>query len=48
MKTLIASSILFTSLFAQASLKDLNDQTPPFKLAPLPYAADSLGKAIDA
>jgi Fe-Mn family superoxide dismutase len=39
---------LMVSLGAQASLKGLNSQSSPFKLAPLPYAADSLTKAIDA
>jgi superoxide dismutase, Fe-Mn family len=44
---LFISFLLLTST-AFATLKDLNSQTAPFKLAPLPYAANSLEKAIDA
>jgi len=40
--------LISTSSFAFASLKNLNSLGSPFKLAPLPYAADSLSKAIDA
>lgn len=40
--------ILLNVSLSWASLKDLNAQASPFKLAPLPYPANSLEKAIDA
>ncbi|MBL7542324.1 MAG: superoxide dismutase [Bdellovibrionaceae bacterium] len=40
-------TVLLSSL-SWASLQELNAQTSPFKLAPLPYPANSLEKAIDA
>lgn len=48
MKSLVLTALLsIMALSAQASYKSL-DQTSPFKLNPLPYAANSLEKAIDA
>lgn len=44
----IILGLLLNVSMGWASLKDLNDQAPPFKLAPLPYPANSLEKAIDA
>lgn len=46
MKSLFISLLTFTALAAPASYKQL-DQTSPFKLPALPYAAGSLAKAID-
>jgi Fe-Mn family superoxide dismutase len=40
--------LFLISLSAHAALKDLNELVSPFTLAPLPYAVDSLTKAIDA
>lgn len=46
-KVLAMSLIFMSAVQAQAGLKDLGAQTVPFKLAPLPYAANSLEKAFD-
>lgn len=48
MKTLLITGLLLVASTSFASYKSLNSQTAPFKLAPLPYAADSLTKGIDA
>ena len=45
---LLSVSLVLTAVSAQASLKSINSQSGTFKLAPLPYAANSLEKAIDA
>lgn len=48
MKNFLALSLIFASATASATtLSELNALTPPFTLAPLPYAANSLEKAID-
>lgn len=41
-------ALIFVSSLADASLKQINLQKSPFKLAPLPYSENSLEKAIDA
>ncbi len=40
-------AILSGAVSAEASLKEIGAQPAPFKLAPLPYAANSLEKAFD-
>ncbi len=40
-------ALVFLSGFAHANVKQINLQMSPFKLAPLPYAENSLEKAID-
>lgn len=47
MKKIIIALALSAGLGAQASYKQLNSQSGTFKLAPLPYAANSLEKAFD-
>ncbi len=47
LKAMAAGFVLMGAVQAQASLKDLGAQAAPFKLAPLPYAANSLEKAFD-
>lgn len=48
MKLISVLSTVLLASWSWAGLKDLNAQMSPFKLAPLPYAANSLEKAIDA
>lgn len=42
------TALLVAAVPAHAGLKDLNSQKSPFQLPALPYAADSLARAIDA